>query len=61
MKKLISLCLAFILVFSLVPLSVFETSAATVTEEVFAAKLAQLRMTYPEGQRSGQRGHRQGR
>ena len=51
MKKLISLCLAFILVFSLVPLSVFEASAATVTEEVFAAKLAQLRMTYPEGKR----------
>ena len=51
MKKWISLCLAVILVVSFIPLSVFEASAAAITEEVFAAKIAALRNTYPEGKR----------
>ena len=49
MKRIVSLCLAVFLVLAFLPISGLKASAVALTEETFAAKLSELRKTYPEG------------
>ncbi|MBE6638408.1 MAG: hypothetical protein E7616_02990, partial [Ruminococcaceae bacterium] len=50
MKKIVSMFLAVLMVFTIIPLAAINVSAATnLTEEQFSSKLAILRTEYPDG------------